>query len=65
MGKAGLVGDPLLVDVFVEARQHAQDLRRGLDLIAQADADVRNGTLPNRLLIELVVTRIAAAGARA
>jgi DNA polymerase III subunit delta len=42
-----------------------EDLRRGLDLIAQADADVRNGTLPNRLLIELVVTRIAAAGARA
>jgi DNA polymerase-3 subunit delta len=41
------------------------DLRRGLDLIAQADAEVRNGTLPNRLLIELVVTRIAAAGARA
>jgi DNA polymerase-3 subunit delta len=40
------------------------DLRRGLDLVAQADADVRNGTLPNRLLIELVVTRIAAAGAR-
>jgi DNA polymerase III subunit delta len=42
-----------------------EDLRRGLDLIAQADADVRNGTLPNRLLIELVVSRIAAAGARA
>jgi DNA polymerase-3 subunit delta len=42
-----------------------EDLHRGLDLIAQADADVRNGTLPNRLLIELVVTRIAAAGARA
>jgi DNA polymerase-3 subunit delta len=46
-------------------RFRPEDLRRGLDLIAQADADVRNGTLPNRLLIELVVSRIAAAGARA
>ena len=38
------------------------DLRRGLDLLAQADADVRNGTLPNRLLIELVITRLASVG---
>jgi DNA polymerase III subunit delta len=40
-----------------------EDLRRGLDLIAQADAEVRNGTLPNRLLIELVITRLATADA--
>ena len=40
------------------------DLRRALDLIAAADAEVRNGGLPARLLAELVVTRIAAAGAR-
>lgn len=40
------------------------DLRRALDLIAAADAEVRNGHLPPRLLAELVVTRIAAAGAR-
>src|SRR5919201_3208774 len=44
-------------------RFRPEDLRRGLDLIAQADADVRNGTLPNRLLIELVITRLSTAGA--
>jgi DNA polymerase III delta subunit len=41
-----------------------EDLRRGLDAIAEADAEVRNGSLPPRLLLELVVTRLAAAGAR-
>jgi hypothetical protein len=40
-------------------------LRRALDVIAEADAAVRNGSLPSRLLLELVVTRIAAAGAPA
>jgi DNA polymerase-3 subunit delta len=43
---------------------HPEDLRRALDLIAAADAEIRNGGLPARLLAELVVTRIAAAGAR-
>src|SRR6266511_3933223 len=38
-------------------------LRRALDVIAEADAAVRNGSLPSRLLLELVVTRIASAGA--
>ncbi len=38
-------------------------LRRALDMIAEADAGVRNGSLPSRLLLELVVTRIASAGA--
>jgi DNA polymerase-3 subunit delta len=38
-------------------------LRRALDMIAEADAGVRNGSLPSRLLLEMVVTRIASAGA--
>jgi DNA polymerase III subunit delta len=40
-------------------------LRRALDVIAEADAEVRNGSLPSRLLLELVVARIASAGAPA
>ena len=40
-------------------------LRRALDAIAEADAEVRNGSLPSRLLLELVVARIAGAGAGA
>ncbi|HZD75303.1 MAG TPA: DNA polymerase III subunit delta [Actinomycetota bacterium] len=40
-------------------------LRRALDLIAEADAEVRNGSLPSRLLLELVVARVASAGAPA
>lgn len=43
---------------------HPEDLRRALDLIAAADAEIRNGGLPQRILAELVVTRIAMAGAR-
>jgi DNA polymerase III subunit delta len=39
------------------------DLRRGLDVIAEADAELRNGSLPPRLLVELVVIRLAGAGA--
>ena len=39
-----------------------EDLRRGLDVVAEADAEVRNGSLPQRLLIELVVARLAGAG---
>jgi DNA polymerase-3 subunit delta len=47
-----------------QARKFQPDaLRRALDLIAEADAAVRNGSLPSRLLLELVVTRIASAGA--
>jgi len=45
-------------------RFRPEDLRRGLDVIAEADAEVRNGSLPPRLLLELVVTRLAGAGAR-
>jgi DNA polymerase-3 subunit delta len=45
-------------------RFHPEDLRRALDLIAEADAEVRNGSLPDqRLLIELLVARLAGAGA--
>jgi DNA polymerase III subunit delta len=44
-------------------RFRPEDLRRALDVIAQADAEVRNGNLPDRLLIELVVARLAGAGA--
>jgi DNA polymerase-3 subunit delta len=43
---------------------HPDDLRRALDLIAAADAEIRAGGLPQRMLAELVVTRIAAAGSR-
>jgi DNA polymerase-3 subunit delta len=42
---------------------HPEVLRRALDAIAEADAEVRNGSLPSRLLLELVVARIASAGA--
>ena len=36
--KAGLVRDPLLIDVLVEARQHTQDLRAaGIDADVAAD----------------------------
>jgi DNA polymerase III subunit delta len=44
-------------------RFRPEDLRRALDVIAEADAQVRNGNLPDRLLIELVVARLAGAGA--
>jgi DNA polymerase-3 subunit delta len=45
-------------------RFRPEDLRRALDVIAEADAEVRNGSLPDhRLLIELVVVRLAGAGA--
>jgi len=47
-----------------QARKFQPDvLRRALDAIAEADAAVRNGSLPSRMLLELVVTRIASAGA--
>jgi DNA polymerase III subunit delta len=37
-------------------------LRRGLDAVAEADAQVRNGNLPSRVLLELVVARLAGSG---
>ncbi len=40
----------------------AAALRRGIDVIAEADAEIRNGSLPGRLAIELVVARLAGAG---
>src|ERR671937_1069993 len=43
-------------------RFHPEDLRRALDLIAEADFDIRNGTASQRLLLELVISRLAAAG---
>jgi DNA polymerase III subunit delta len=42
-----------------------EDLRRALDVVAEADAEVRNGSLPSRLLLELVIARLAGAGAQA
>jgi DNA polymerase-3 subunit delta len=42
-----------------------EDLRRALDVIAEADAEVRNGSLPPRLLLELAIARLAGAGAPA
>jgi DNA polymerase-3 subunit delta len=39
------------------------DLRHGLEVIAEADARIRNGDLPGRLVIELVVARLAGAAA--
>jgi DNA polymerase-3 subunit delta len=41
------------------------DLHRALDLIAEADAQVRNGTSSPRLLLELLIARLAGAGAPA
>jgi DNA polymerase III subunit delta len=46
-------------------RFHPEDLRRSLDLIAQADAEIRNGSPSSRLLLELVITRLAGAGTQA
>jgi DNA polymerase-3 subunit delta len=43
-------------------RFHPEDLRRALDLIAEADFDIRNGTASQRLLLELLISRLAAAG---
>jgi DNA polymerase III subunit delta len=42
-------------------RFHPEDLRRALDLIAEADFDIRNGTASQRLLLELLISRLAAA----
>ena len=39
------------------------DLHRALDLIAEADAHIRNGTSSPRLLLELLIARLAGAGA--
>ena len=41
------------------------DLHRALDLIAEADAHIRNGTSSSRLLLELLIARLAGAGAAA
>ncbi|MET0834272.1 MAG: hypothetical protein ABWZ62_09860 [Actinomycetota bacterium] len=41
------------------------DLHRALDLIAEADAHIRNGTPSPRLLLELLIARLAGAGAPA
>jgi DNA polymerase III subunit delta len=41
------------------------DLHRALDLIAEADAHIRNGTSSPRLLLELLIARLAGAGAPA
>jgi DNA polymerase III subunit delta len=41
------------------------DLHRALDLIAEADAHIRNGTSSPRLLLELLIARLAGAGAAA
>jgi DNA polymerase-3 subunit delta len=41
------------------------DLHRALDLIAEADAHIRNGTSSPRLLLELLISRLAGAGAPA
>jgi DNA polymerase III subunit delta len=41
------------------------DLLRALDLIAEADAHIRNGTSSPRLLLELLIARLARAGAPA
>jgi DNA polymerase-3 subunit delta len=41
------------------------DLHRALDLIAEADAHIRNGTSSSRLLLELLIARLAGAGAPA
>jgi DNA polymerase III subunit delta len=41
------------------------DLHRALDLIAEADAHIRNGTASSRLLLELLIARLAGAGAPA
>ena len=38
------------------------DLHRALDLIAEADAHIRNGTSSPRLLLELLIARLAGAG---
>ncbi len=67
---AQLIGPPTRDWQVERARRQArkfrpEDLRRGLDVIAEADAAVRNGSLPPRLLLELVVTRLAGAGAGA
>jgi DNA polymerase III subunit delta len=43
-------------------RFHPEDLRRALDVIAEADFEIRNGSPSQRLLLELVISRIAAAG---
>jgi DNA polymerase III subunit delta len=43
-------------------RFHPEDLRRALDLIAEADFEIRNGSASQRLLLELVISRLAAAG---
>ena len=43
-------------------RFHPEDLRRALDLIAEADFEIRNGSASQRLLLELVISRVAAAG---
>jgi DNA polymerase III subunit delta len=41
------------------------DLHRALDLIAEADAQIRNGSPSPRLLLELLIARLAGAGAPA
>jgi DNA polymerase III subunit delta len=41
------------------------DLQGALDLIAEADAHIRNGTSSSRLLLELLIARLAGAGAPA
>jgi DNA polymerase-3 subunit delta len=41
------------------------DLHRALDLVAEADAHIRNGTSSSRLLLELLIARLAGAGAPA
>jgi DNA polymerase-3 subunit delta len=43
-------------------RFHPEHLRRALDVIAEADFEIRNGSPSQRLLLELVISRIAAAG---
>jgi DNA polymerase-3 subunit delta len=44
-------------------RYDPAQLRRGLAAVAEADAHVRSGALPPRILLELVVTRLAGAPA--
>jgi len=41
------------------------DLHRALDVIAEADAQIRNGSSSPRLLLELLIARLAGAGAAA
>ncbi len=60
----GVRGDWQVRKLRGQARRfHPEVLRRALDLVAETDAQIRNGSPSPRLAVELIVARIAIAGA--